>query len=113
MILPGIFPYLVTGLVTASGGAWNASIIAEYYSLHGHTLQTVGLGAQISAPPITANSPFCSPPLSSWPQWWLPLTALCGESFTASPKPDINSGGDRPGMQLPHTHLHPTAIAKD
>ena len=49
VILPGIFPYLVTGLVTASGGAWNASIIAEYYSLHGHTLQTVGLGAQISA----------------------------------------------------------------
>ena len=33
VILPGIFPYLVTGLVTASGGAWNASIIAEYYSL--------------------------------------------------------------------------------
>jgi NitT/TauT family transport system permease protein len=49
VILPGIFPYLVTGLVTASGGAWNASIIAEYYSLRGHTLQTVGLGAQISA----------------------------------------------------------------
>ncbi len=49
VILPGIFPYLITGLVTASGGAWNASIIAEYYSLRGHTLQTVGLGAQISA----------------------------------------------------------------
>ena len=32
MILPGIFPYLVTGLVTASGGAWNASIIAEYFT---------------------------------------------------------------------------------
>lgn len=30
IILPGIFPYLVTGLVTASGGAWNASIVAEY-----------------------------------------------------------------------------------
>ncbi len=49
VILPGIFPYLITGLVTASGGAWNASIIAEYYSLRGHTLQTLGLGAQISA----------------------------------------------------------------
>jgi NitT/TauT family transport system permease protein len=49
VILPGIFPYLITGLVTASGGAWNASIIAEYYSLKGHTLQTLGLGAQISA----------------------------------------------------------------
>ena len=31
VILPGIFPFLITGLVTASGGAWNASIIAEYF----------------------------------------------------------------------------------
>jgi NitT/TauT family transport system permease protein len=49
VILPGIFPYLVTGLVTASGGAWNASIIAEYFHFKDHTLQTLGLGAQISA----------------------------------------------------------------
>jgi NitT/TauT family transport system permease protein len=49
LILPGIFPYLVTGLVTASGGAWNASIIAEYFHLKDRTLQTLGLGAQISA----------------------------------------------------------------
>ncbi len=48
VILPGIFPYLVTGLVTASGGAWNASIIAEYFHLHGQTLATIGLGAQIN-----------------------------------------------------------------
>ena len=49
VILPAIFPYLLTGLVTASGGAWNASIIAEYFHLKNRTLQTVGLGAQISA----------------------------------------------------------------
>ena len=49
VILPGIFPYLVTGLVTASGGAWNASIIAEYFHLKDQTLQTLGLGAEISA----------------------------------------------------------------
>lgn len=49
VILPGIFPFLITGLVTASGGAWNASIIAEYFHLKDHTLQTLGLGAQISA----------------------------------------------------------------
>jgi NitT/TauT family transport system permease protein len=49
VILPGIFPYLITGLVTASGGAWNASIIAEYFQLKGQTLQTLGLGAQISS----------------------------------------------------------------
>ncbi|MDR3741288.1 MAG: ABC transporter permease subunit [Terracidiphilus sp.] len=49
LILPGIFPYLITGLVTASGGAWNASIVAEYFHLKDQTLQTLGLGAQISA----------------------------------------------------------------
>ncbi|MGD0444068.1 MAG: ABC transporter permease subunit [Edaphobacter sp.] len=49
VILPGIFPFLITGLVTASGGAWNASIVAEYFHLHNQTLQTVGLGATISA----------------------------------------------------------------
>jgi NitT/TauT family transport system permease protein len=49
LILPGIFPYLITGLVTASGGAWNASIVAEYFHIKDQTLQTLGLGAQISA----------------------------------------------------------------
>lgn len=49
VILPGIFPYLVTGLITASGGAWNASIVAEYFHLRGKVFTTYGLGAQISA----------------------------------------------------------------
>ena len=48
VILPGIFPFLITGMVTASGGAWNASIIAEYFHFHNRTLTTIGLGAQIS-----------------------------------------------------------------
>jgi len=47
LILPGIFPYLITGMVTASGGAWNASVFAEYSHLQDRTLQTIGLGAQI------------------------------------------------------------------
>jgi NitT/TauT family transport system permease protein len=49
VILPGIFPYLVTGLVTASGGAWNASIVAEYFHFKDSVMSTIGLGAQISA----------------------------------------------------------------
>jgi NitT/TauT family transport system permease protein len=49
VILPGIFPFLITGMVTASGGAWNASIIAEYFHLKNQTMQTVGLGEQISS----------------------------------------------------------------
>jgi NitT/TauT family transport system permease protein len=48
VILPGIFPFLITGLVTASGGAWNASIVAEYFPIKGQTLHTTGLGAIIS-----------------------------------------------------------------
>jgi NitT/TauT family transport system permease protein len=48
LILPAIFPYLVTGLVTASGGAWNASIVAEYFHFKGHIYTTTGLGATIS-----------------------------------------------------------------
>jgi NitT/TauT family transport system permease protein len=48
LMLPGIFPYLVIGLVTASGGGWNASIVAEYFHFKGHTHTTTGLGATIS-----------------------------------------------------------------
>ena len=48
LILPGIFPFLVTGLVTASGGAWNASIVAEYFHFKGQTYSTVGVGSLIS-----------------------------------------------------------------
>jgi NitT/TauT family transport system permease protein len=49
LILPGIFPFLVTGMITASGGAWNASIVAEYFHFKGLTYSTVGIGAIISA----------------------------------------------------------------
>ena len=45
---PAVFPYLVTGWVTAAGGAWNASIVSEYASFHGRTLATSGIGARIS-----------------------------------------------------------------
>jgi NitT/TauT family transport system permease protein len=49
LILPGIFPYLVTGMVTASGGAWNASIIAEYFHFQGRIVKAPGLGSTISS----------------------------------------------------------------
>jgi NitT/TauT family transport system permease protein len=55
IILPGIFPFLLTGLITASGGAWNASIIAEYFRLKNQTLTTFGLGEQISAATDAGN----------------------------------------------------------
>jgi NitT/TauT family transport system permease protein len=54
LFFPGVFPYLVTGWVTAAGGAWNASIVSEYPTfeyplLKGEVKPAVGLGAQISA----------------------------------------------------------------
>jgi NitT/TauT family transport system permease protein len=57
LILPGIFPYLITGMVTASGGAWNASVFAEYSQVADRTLQTVGLGAQIDAATAAGRFP--------------------------------------------------------
>jgi NitT/TauT family transport system permease protein len=48
LLLPAIFPYLVTGFITASGGAWNASIIAEYFRFRRQTFSITGLGAVIS-----------------------------------------------------------------
>ena len=48
-ILPGIFPFMITGFITASGGAWNASIVAEYVHFRGQTFSITGLGAVISA----------------------------------------------------------------
>jgi NitT/TauT family transport system permease protein len=57
LILPAIFPYLVTGMLTASGGAWNASIVAEYFHFQGQTLSVRGLGAAISRATDTGNLP--------------------------------------------------------
>jgi NitT/TauT family transport system permease protein len=57
LLLPAVFPYLLTGFVTASGGAWNASIVAEYFHFHGKTISTTGLGAVISRATDTGNLP--------------------------------------------------------
>jgi NitT/TauT family transport system permease protein len=57
LILPGIFPYLITGLLTASGGAWNARIVSEYVQFSGHTYSIFGLGASIAGAAATANYP--------------------------------------------------------
>ncbi|ENZ81453.1 ABC transporter permease [Caulobacter vibrioides] len=46
--LPGIFPYFVTGALTASGGSWNASIVAESVSWGDKRLQATGLGSFIA-----------------------------------------------------------------
>lgn len=48
LLLPGIFPYYVTGAITAAGGAWNASIVAEVASWGDEKLVATGLGAYIT-----------------------------------------------------------------
>jgi NitT/TauT family transport system permease protein len=48
VVLPGIFPYYVTGALTASGGSWNASIVAEVASWGDNRLEASGLGAFIA-----------------------------------------------------------------
>jgi NitT/TauT family transport system permease protein len=48
LYLPAIFPNLVTGLITAAGGAWNASIVSEYVRFGGRTLVAPGLGSLIT-----------------------------------------------------------------
>ncbi|HIJ37508.1 MAG TPA: ABC transporter permease subunit, partial [Rhodospirillaceae bacterium] len=48
VMLPGIFPYYVTGAITASGGAWNASIVAEYLKWGDTTISANGIGSYIA-----------------------------------------------------------------
>ncbi len=57
LILPGIFPYLITGIITAVGGAWNASVVSEYIQFQGKTLTTPGLGSIISQTSATSKYP--------------------------------------------------------
>lgn len=57
LYIPCVFPYLVTGLVTATGGAWNATIVSEYVQYQGHTLVAFGLGSLISQATEQANYP--------------------------------------------------------
>jgi NitT/TauT family transport system permease protein len=57
LFLPAVFPYLVTGLITAAGGAWNASIVAETLAYKGKTLETFGLGSTITRATASANFP--------------------------------------------------------
>lgn len=55
LILPAVFPYLITGCITASGGAWNASIVSEIVSWHKNTMQASGLGSYIAQATIKGN----------------------------------------------------------
>ncbi len=55
LIFPALFPYIITGAITASGGAWNASIVAEHVEFGGETYATMGVGALIAQATVTGN----------------------------------------------------------
>jgi NitT/TauT family transport system permease protein len=57
VMLPGVFPYFVTGAITASGGAWNASIVAEAVSWGSTRLNGGGLGAYIAEMTVRGDYP--------------------------------------------------------
>jgi NitT/TauT family transport system permease protein len=57
LYLPAVFPYLVTGWVTAAGGAWNASIVSEFVTYRGDVLKARGLGERISAATAAGDFP--------------------------------------------------------
>ncbi|MFZ3178181.1 MAG: ABC transporter permease subunit [Methylovirgula sp.] len=57
VILPGIFPYYVTGALTASGGSWNAAIVAEYVKWGNDTVKAHGIGAYIATATAAGDYP--------------------------------------------------------
>jgi len=57
VVLPGIFPYYITGAITASGGSWNASIVAEVASWGDTRLTATGLGAYIATATAAGDYP--------------------------------------------------------
>jgi NitT/TauT family transport system permease protein len=57
LILPALFPFLVTGAIAASGGAWNASVVAEYAQFGGRTFQTHGIGATLASATAASDYP--------------------------------------------------------
>jgi len=57
VMLPGIFPYYITGAITASGGAWNASIVAEFVQWGDTQLTAYGIGAYIAKTTAAGDFP--------------------------------------------------------
>jgi len=57
VILPGVYPYILTGAITASGGCWNASIVAELVKWGDKTLKINGLGSYIAQATTAGDYP--------------------------------------------------------
>lgn len=92
LALPGIFPFYITGAITAAGGAWNASIVAEWVSWGDTTLRATGLGEYIQAGTLSGDFPkialgtavMCIFVLAFNHLLWRPLYKLSQERFNFS-----------------------------
>ncbi len=90
--IPGIFPFYITGAITAAGGAWNASIVAEWVSWGSTTLEATGLGAYIHENTLVGNFPkialgtamMCAYVLAFNHILWRPLYRLAEQRFNIS-----------------------------
>ena len=89
LALPGIFPFYITGAITAAGGAWNASIVAEWVSWGTTTLRATGLGEYIHASTTAGDFPrialgtamMCLYVVAFNHMLWRPLYRLAQERF--------------------------------
>ncbi|MFD9457995.1 ABC transporter permease [Streptomyces sp. NPDC059985] len=89
-ILPAVFPFYVTGGITASGGAWNASIVGEVVTYAGTTLTATGLGAYIFQASEQGDQPRLIAGITVMSFYvvtlnrllWRPLYALAERRFT-------------------------------
>lgn len=92
LALPGIFPFYITGAITAAGGAWNASIVAELVSWGNITLKATGLGEYIQMSTTAGDFPkialgtamMCVYVLAFNHLIWRPLYRLAEERFNLS-----------------------------
>lgn len=90
LYLPSVFPYLVTGLVTAAGGAWNAAIVSEYVQMKNQTYSAMGVGSLISEATAQGNFPLLAASVCSMALAvvlinrivWRPLYKLAADRYS-------------------------------
>jgi len=90
VMIPGVLPYYCTGVITAAGGAWNASIVAEIVSWGDITLITPGLGSYIAQGTLSGNMPHIILGVVMMSLWvvmlgrflWQPLQHYFSEKYT-------------------------------
>jgi NitT/TauT family transport system permease protein len=90
VMLPGIVPYYITGVITAAGGAWNASIVAEVINFGDEKMTALGLGYYIAE--VTQKADFPKVVLGIGMMsivvvglnkfFWQPLQEYCNKKFT-------------------------------